>query len=173
MPTPQKSQIIAETSVRFGESKGVYFTKYTGMNVSQATDLRKRFRENDVEYVVTENTLTRIAAKEAGFDGKFDEILTGQIAIAFSKSDPTAPARIIKSFVKDNDECLDVVGVFFEGEVFDPSKYVELANLPSREELLAKFVGCLNQPMSLLSSTLGGAMGNLVGTLSSLKNIKN
>ena len=75
MPTPQKAQIIAETSARFQEAKGVYFTKYTGMNVLQATSLRKQFRENDIEYVVTKNTLTKIAAKEAGFEGKFDNIL--------------------------------------------------------------------------------------------------
>ncbi|RZD31894.1 MAG: 50S ribosomal protein L10 [Thaumarchaeota archaeon] len=158
MPTPQKAQIIAETSARFQEAKGVYFTKYTGMNVLQATDLRKQFRENGIEYVVTKNTLTKIATKEAGFEGKFDDILEGQIAIAYSKD--------------DNKECLDVVGVFFEGEVFDPSKYVELANLPSREELIAKFASCLNQPMTTLASTLNGAMTKLAGTLDSLKNTK-
>ena len=89
MPTPQKAQIIAETSARFQEAKGVYFTKYTGMNVLQATDLRKQFRENGIEYVVTKNTLTKIAAKEAGLEGRFDDILEGQIAIAYSKNDPT------------------------------------------------------------------------------------
>jgi large subunit ribosomal protein L10 len=172
MPTPQKAQIIAETSARFQDAKGVYFTKYTGMNVLQATSLRKQFRENDIEYVITKNTLTKIAAKEAGLEGKFDDILEGQIAIAYSKNDPTSPARVIKGFVKENKECLDVVGVFFEGEVFDPSKYVELANLPSREELIAKFASCLNQPMTTLASTLNGAMTKLAGTLDSLKNTK-
>ncbi|MDB3868459.1 50S ribosomal protein L10 [Candidatus Marinimicrobia bacterium] len=172
MPTPQKAQIIAETAARFQKSKGVYFTKYTGMDVSQATSLRKQFRENDIEYVVTKNSLTRIAAKEAGLEGKFDDILEGQIGIAYSVTDPTSPARVIKGFVKDNKECLDVVGVFFDGEIFDPSKYVELANLPSREELIAKFASCLNQPMTVLASTLNGAMTKLAGTLDSLKNTK-
>lgn len=172
MPTPQKAQIIAETSARFQDAKGVYFTKYTGMNVLQATSLRKQFRENDIEYVVTKNTLTKIAAKEAGLEGKFDDILEGQIAIAYSKNDAASPARVIKGFVKDNKECLDVVGVFFEGTIFDPSKYVELANLPSREELIAKFASCLNQPMTTLASTLNGAMTKLAGTLDSLKNTK-
>ncbi len=172
MPTPQKAQIIADTSVRFKESKGVYFTKYTGMNVSQATKLRKDFREDGVEYVVTKNTLTKLAAKEAGLEGKFDDILEGQIAIAYAKEDPTSPARVIKGFKKENKDCLDVVGVFFEGEVFDPSKYEELANLPSREELIAKFVGGLNQPMTKMAATLNGAMSKLAATLDSLKNTK-
>jgi|TARA_B110000467_G_scaffold51392_1_gene47053 large subunit ribosomal protein L10 len=172
MPTTQKAQIIAETSARFQEASGIYFTKYTGMNVLQATSLRKQFRENDIEYVVTKNTLTKIAAKEAGLGGKFDDFLEGQIAIAYSKNDPTSPARVIKGFVKENQECLDVVGIFFEGDIFDPSKYVELADLPSREELIAKFASCLNQPMTALASTLNGAMTKLAGTLDSLKNTK-
>jgi large subunit ribosomal protein L10 len=134
--------------------------------------LRKEFRDNDIEYVITKNTLTRIAAKDAGLEGKFDDILVGQIGIAYSMADPTSPARVIKGFVKDNKECLDVVGVFFEGEIFDPSKYVELANLPSREELIAKFASCLNQPMTTLATTLNGAMTKLAGTLDSLKNTK-
>ena len=112
-------------------------------------------------------------AKEAGFEGKFDDILQGQIGIAYSVDDATSPARVIKGFLKENDECLDVVGVFFEGEVFDPSKYVELANLPSREELISKFASCLSQPMTTFASTLNGAMSKLALTLDSLKNTKN
>ncbi len=173
MPTDYKSKVIADTAKRFRESSGVYFTNYSGMNVSQATDLRKKFRENGVEYVVTKNTLTKLAAKEAGFEGKFDDILQGQIGIAYSVDDATSPARVIKGFLKENDECLDVVGVFFEGEVFDPSKYVELANLPSREELISKFASCLSQPMTTFASTLNGAMSKLALTLDSLKNTKN
>ena len=172
MPTPEKAQVIAETSARFQSAKGGYFTRYTGMNVLQATALRKEFRENDIEYVITKNTLTKIAVKDAGLEGRFDDILEGQIAIAYSKNDPTSPARVIKEFIKENEECLDVVGIFFEGEVFDPSKYVELASLPSREELIAKFASCLNQPMSTLASTLNGAMAKLACTLESLKNTK-
>ena len=102
MPTPQKAQIIKDTSVRFSESKGVYFTKYTGMDVAQATELRRHFRADGIEYVITKNTLTKLAAKEAGLEGKFDSILNGQIAIAYAKGDPTSPARVIKNFVKEN-----------------------------------------------------------------------
>ena len=119
---------------------------------------------------VAKNTLNKIAAKNVGIEG-LEDILLGQIAIAFSDEDPTSPAKVIKEFKKNND-CLDVVGVLFEGQVFDPSKYVELANLPSREELIAKFASCLNQPMTTLAATLNGAMTKLAGTLDSLKNIK-
>ena len=172
MPTKQKAQIIDKISVKFKEANGIYITKYTGMNVSQATDLRKQFRESDVEYLVTKNTLTKIAAKNAGHEGKFEDILEGQIAIAYSNDDPTSPARIIKNFTNGNKDCLEVVGLFFEGEVFEPEKYKELANLPSREELLAKLVGGLSQPMTQLAATLNGAMSKLAATIDSLKHTK-
>ena len=173
MPTELKSKIIQDACGRIKESSGIYFTNYTGMSVKQATDLRKQFRDSNVEYLVTKNTLMKIAAKDAGFDGTFDEILNGQIATAFSNSDPTSPAKVIKNFKKENKDCLEVVGVFFEGELFDADKYKELADLPSKEELLAKFVGTIGQPMSQLASTLSGAMTKFVGVLEGLKDSKN
>ena len=142
------------------------------MNVGQATDLRRKFNENSIDYVVTKNTLTKIAAKNAGHaEGLFDDILEGQIGIAYSNDDPTAPARVLKDFIKVN-KSFEVVGLFFEGKLFDPTKYKELANLPTKEVLLAQLASTLNQPMTTLAGTLNGAMGKLAGTLESLKNTK-
>ena len=99
MPTNQKINIVNEATDRFKKSSGVYFTKYTGIDVQTITNLRKSFRDNQVEYVVTKNTLTKIAAKEAGYENMFDDILSGQIGIAYSE-DPAAPARVIKDFLR-------------------------------------------------------------------------
>ena len=94
------------------------------MNVAQATELRKFFKQNSVEYKVTKNTLTKIAAINAGYDEEnINKLLDGQIAIAYSDSDPTAPAKVIKEFKKEHKNCLDVVGLIFEGEFFEPEKY--------------------------------------------------
>ena len=88
--------------------------------------------------------MTKIAINNAGYDNKiFDEFLNGQVAVAYAKEDPIAPARVIKEFCKKN-ECLEVVGLYFEGEIYNPEKYKELADLPSKEELLTKFVVGLN-----------------------------
>ena len=149
---------------------GVYFTNYTGIDVKTITDLRKSFRESNVEYVVSKNTLTKRAAKEAGYEN-LDEILTGQVAIAYSE-DPTAPARIIKEFKKENEDLLDVLGLIFDGELYPSNKYIEFANLPSKNELLTKFVIMLNSPMTILARTLSSPMGNFVNVLNSLKNEK-
>ena len=170
MATENKIKIVEVTEQDFKSSPGIYFTNYTGMNVLQATELRKQFREKNVRYTVIKNTLSKIAAKNAGIEG-LDDILLGQIGIAFSDEDPTAPARIIKDFKKDND-CLDVVGVYFDGQLFDPDKYKELANLPSKEELLGKFVGGLGYPMNTLASTLNSLMPKLLTALNEINKQK-
>ena len=170
MANENKIKIVEAAEERFKNSSGIYFTNYTGMNVDQATELRKQFREKNVKFTVVKNTLNKIAAKNAGIEG-LDDILLGQIAIAFSDEDPTSPAKVIKEFKKDND-CLDVVGVYFEGELFDPDKYNELASLPSKEELLGKFVVGLNYPMSTIASTLNSLMPKFLTALNEINKQK-
>jgi|TARA_B100000530_G_scaffold334864_1_gene285558 large subunit ribosomal protein L10 len=170
MATENKIKIVEVAEQNFKSSPGIYFTNYTGMNVLQATELRKQFREKNVRYTVVKNTLSKIAAKNAGIEG-LDDILLGQIGIAFSDEDPTAPAKVIKDFKKDND-CLDVVGVYFDGQLFDPDKYKELASLPSKEELLGKLVGGLGYPMSTLASALNNLMPKLLTALNEINKQK-
>ena len=173
MPTPQKTEIINDLTQKFQNSSGIYFTRYSGMDVAKVTELRRKFRENEVSYLVSKNTLTKIAASNAGYKDKLSDLLNGQIGIAYVSGDPTSPARVIRNFEKDDkDATLEVIGLVFEGEIFSAEKYKELANLPSRDELLAKFVGTINQPMSKLVGTLNGALSNFIGVLSSLKENK-
>ena len=172
MPNQNKIDIVKNTEKKINESVALYFTKYTGMNVVQATEFRKVCRETSVEYSFVKNTLIKIAAKNAGFENIFDELLEGQIGIATSVDDPIAPARIIKNFNKDNNDVLEVVGVFVDGNLYDPEKYKALANLPTREELITKFASMLNQPMSNLASVLNATMNKLAGTLKSLEEQK-
>ena len=171
MPNENKIKVVKNIEEKFKNASGLYFTKYTGMNVAQATELRKIFKQNSVEYKVTKNTLTKIAAINAGYDEKnINKLLDGQIAIAYSDSDPTAPAKVIKEFKKEHENCLDVVCLIFECEFFEPEKYKQLADLPSKEELLTKFVIGLNSPMTKFSSALNSVMGKMVTVLESLKN---
>ena len=173
MPTPHKTEIINDLTQKFQKSSGIYFTRYSGMNVAKVTELRRKFRENEVSYFVSKNTLTKIAANKAGYKDTLDDFLNGQIGIAYVTGDPAAPARIIRNFEKENkDATLEVIGLVFEGEIFSAEKYKELANLPSRDELLAKFVCTINQPMSKLVGTLNGSMSKLMGVLNSLKENK-
>ena len=165
-----KIKTVELAEERFKNSSGIYFTNYTGMSVVQATDLRKQFRKNNVQFTVVKNTLNKIAAKNAGIEG-LDDILKGQIAIAFSDEDATSPAKVIKEFKKSND-CLDVVGVYFDGELYSPDKYKELADLPSKEELLGKLVGGLSYPMNTLASILNSLMPKLLTALTEINKQK-
>ncbi len=148
-------------------SKGIYFANYSGLNVAQITDLRNQFREEDVKFKISKNTLTKIAFRNTDLVS-VDDILVGQVAIAYSFEDASAPARVIKKFVKQNQN-FQVLGIIFEGKRFDGVEFDKIASLPSREELYGKLLSGLSQPMSNLASTLSGAMSKLAGTLESLK----
>ena len=173
MPSENNIKTVKEIEEKIKGASALYFTKYTGMNVSQATQLRKNFRNNSVEYQVSKNTLTKIAAINAGYNSeKIDELLIGQIGIAYADSDPTAPAKVIKDFIKENEDCLNVVGMIFEGDFFEADKYKEFADLPTKEELLTKLVVGLNSPMTKISSMLNSVMAKMVTALNSLKETK-
>ncbi len=169
----QKIELVESLTQKFKNSSALYFTKYTGMNVDQATELRFNFKESNSEFFISKNTLTKIAIENAGLDTKlFESYLSGQIGIAYAGDDPTAPARVIKDFCKSND-CLEVLGLYFDGEIYESSKYKELADLPSKEELLTKMVCGLNSPMTKVVFCLQSPMSDLVNVLNSLKDSKN
>ena len=173
MPNERNIKTVEELENKIKGASALYFTRYTGMDVSQATELRREFRKNSVEYKVSKNTLTKIAAINAGYDAeKVSDLLNGQIGIAYADSDPTAPARVIKDFVKENEDCLDVVGLIFDGNFFEADKYKQFADLPSRDELLTKFVVGLNSPMTKMSTMLNSVMVKMVTALSGLKEKK-
>jgi len=171
MPSQKNISTVEKLTDKFKNSSALYFAKYAGVNVEQAAKLRMDFIDNDVDFLVSKNTLSKIAAKNAGYEDLFDNILSGQIAIAYANSDPTSPARVIREFSKDN-ESFEVVGLFFDGNLYDPSKYKELANLPTKDVLLTKFVYCLNSPMSSMALLLNASMTKLAGTLKSLESQK-
>lgn len=172
MPNQDKINLVEKSTGKLKEATGIYFARYTGMNVIQVTEFRKLCRENNVKYEVTKNTLVKIAAKNAGYEDIFDDILSGQIGIATSVEDPIAPARIIKNFNKNNDDLIDVVGLYVDGKMYEPEKYLVLANLPTRGELISKFASMLNQPMTKMAIVLNGTITKFAQVLESLREQK-
>ncbi len=174
---PNQNNINSLESIREKVSKAssIYFTDYVGLTVEETNKLRSLFHEANVEYRVLKNTLVSIATKEQGFEG-LEDVLKGPTALAFGGEDPTAPARVIKEFLKKEGKAKEkpaVKGLVFEGQVLDASFYVKLANLPSKDELLAKLLGGLQSPMQNTLSVLQAPMRNLAGVLLSLKETKN
>ena len=168
MANQKKINIVNVMEGRFNNSQGIYFTKYTGLSVPEITKFRKLCTENSIDFTVTKNTLTKIAAKSAGLENKFDKLLNGQVGIAYSK-DPIAPAKVIKEFLSEYKDKLEITGVYFDGELYGADKYKQLATLPSKEELLRQFVCGLNSSMSKLISTLNSSMTKLTFALRAIK----
>jgi large subunit ribosomal protein L10 len=141
----EKQQIVAEVAEKLRTSACTIITDYRGLNVAQVTELRKQLREAGVEFKVVKNTLTRRATAEANLS-ELDVHLTGPTAIAFSKEDPVAPAKILSKFAKTN-EALEIKAGIVEGKVVDANGIKELADLPSREGLLSMLLSVLQAPM--------------------------
>jgi large subunit ribosomal protein L10 len=164
-----KRQIVAEIKTKLENSSAAVLTDYRGLNVAQVTELRKRMREAGVEYKVLKNTMIRFAAHELGLEG-LDPYLEGPTAVAFS-ADPVAPAKIIYDFAKANKALEVKVGVL-EGKVIEAAQVKALADLPSREELLAKVVGGMQAPLYGMVSVLSGTLRSFVYALEAVRKQK-
>lgn len=171
MPTPQKEQIIQEMTDKFSRATGIYIADFTGVDVNSVVELRKSFREADVDYKVVKNTLARRSLKQAGVEG-LEEFLVGVNSYAISYNDPTQPIKILEKFKKELEDKFLVKAAYFEGKVIGPDRVGTLAALPSRNELLGQFVGMLRSPMTRVVGTLNATMTKLVGVLKSLEEEK-
>lgn len=141
----EKQQIVADVTAKLRESSCTVVADYRGLNVAQVTELRKQLREAGVEFQVLKNTLVRRATAAAELT-ELDSVLTGPTAVAFSKTDVVAAAKILTEFAKKN-EALQVKGGVVEGRVVDVSQIKALAELPSREGLLSMLLSVLQAPI--------------------------
>lgn len=141
-----KKKIVTEITDKFQRSVATVVVDYRGLKVGEVTEFRRQCREQDLEYKVYKNTLTKMAAKNAGMDELVDE-LVGPNAILFSYEDPVAAAKVANDFAKTHKNLELKVG-FVEGVFYDEKRLKEFALIPSREELIAKLLGSLKAPMS-------------------------
>lgn len=151
MATPTKVSAVDEITTDFKESTAAVLTEYRGLSVAQLKELRRSLGA-ETKYAVVKNTLTGIAAKEAGIDA-FDGQLAGPTAIAFIKGDAVAAAKSLTDFAKTNPQLVIKTG-YFEGKSLDASAVAALAALESREFQLARVAGVLKAPMSALARTI-------------------
>ncbi|WJY26998.1 MULTISPECIES: 50S ribosomal protein L10 [Sporosarcina] len=140
-----KKAVVSEIADKMKASASMVVVDYRGLNVAQATELRKQLREAGVEFKVYKNSMARRAAEESGLEG-LNEHLTGPNAIAFSTEDVIAPARVLNNFAKDN-EALEIKAGVIEGSIASVEEVKALATLPSREGLLSMLLSVLQAPM--------------------------
>ena len=147
-----KQPIVQAIVEDLTDAQSAVIVNYCGLTVAQDTELRKQLREAGVIYKVCKNTMMKRAFEGTDF-AQLDEYLEGPNAIAISKEDATAPARIICNFAKKA-EALEVKAGVVEGSVYDAAGIQELSKIPSREVLLSKLLGSLQSPITNLARVL-------------------
>ena len=148
----QKKPVVAEIAEKVQGAESVILIMYSGITVEADTALRKELREAGIEYKVYKNTMMNFAFKGTEFE-PLCQNLEGPNAIAISKEDATAPARIISKYAKAAPTLKMIAGVV-EGKYYDQKSVAALASVPSREELLGKLLGSIQSPIANLARVL-------------------
>jgi large subunit ribosomal protein L10 len=166
MARPDKVAAVEEITDKFRNSNAAVVTAYTGLTVAQLKQLRRSLGEN-AQYRVVKNTLTKIAAKEAGI-AVLDEHLVGSSAVAFVTGDPVEAAKGLRDFAKDN-PALVIKGGIVDGAQYSAADLNKLAELESREVLLAKLAGGMKASMAKAAATFQAPLTKFARTADALR----
>lgn len=166
----EKSDLVGELKNTFEKSQGVILLSFKGINVPDITDLRSKVRESQGNYRVVKNTLALIAAEGTQVNELRDHF-EGPTAIAYTETDPIALAKALKDFVKKSPG-MEFKGGVIEGRVISNVQVEDLAEMPSREELLSKLLFLLNAPLTRFATALKSPVRNLAYVLSQLEGKK-
>ncbi len=164
----QKAEQVELLTEKLKKAKVAVLTDYRGLTVGQMQELRGKLRSGHVEYRVIKNTLARRAAEAAGYPALESE-LKGPVAIAFGYDDLSLPPRLINEFVRTTRLKVEVVGGLVEGRVVSRDQIKQLADLPSRDVLLAQLLGALQSPVAQLVGIMQTPVQQLVGALNAYK----
>jgi large subunit ribosomal protein L10 len=160
---PEKQQEVETLKTKFGAAKGIVLADFTGVTVAEVSALRRKCREARVEYKVIKNTLAKIAARDAALEGLVDHF-DGPVAIALSTVDAVAPARVLADFVKSYQKMILKVG-YFDGRIYSNAEIVEIANLPSKEVLMARVIGAIEAPISQLIWCIESGLRDVISVI--------
>ena len=148
----QKQAIVAELAEKLKNSPAGVVVNYQGITVEDDTKMRKALREAGVNYMVMKNSLTGRACDEVGM-GDMKQYLSGMTAIAIGTNDPVAPAKVLKEY-EEKIESFQILAGYLDGAVVDKATVMTLADIPSKETLIAKFLGSIKSPLYGLAYAL-------------------
>ncbi len=149
----EKQAIVAELTEKLKGAAAGVFVDYSGITVAEDTDMRRKMREENVDYSVIKNTLTRFAIKNVGLD-EIDPILNGTTSLALSTDDPIAPARIVSEYAKKFNNHFEIKGGFMDGKVMSVEEINALAAIPPLPILRAQALGTMLAPITSLAVVL-------------------
>lgn len=161
-----KKQVVEDVTAKIKNSKSVVFVSYKGLTVGEVTELRNSFRKAGVEYKVLKNTLVRRAFNEMGIT-YFDNDLNGPTAVAFG-NDETGASKIIVEASKKLNEKLIVKSAYVDGNYVDVEGVKALAEMPSREQLIAKMLGSMQAPITNFAGVLSATLRSVVIALNAV-----
>ncbi len=163
----QKEKKVQEIKHDLQNSHVIILTDYRGLTVAKMNSLRRILEAAGVRYKVVKNTLTRLAAQQAGL-AELDVYMEGPVAIAYGEDDPVMPVKLLVKFAKENEE-LAIKGGVLENRIMDEAQMRRLADLPSKEVLLARVLGAFQAPLTGMASVLQGNLRNLLFVLQAVK----
>lgn len=170
MNKDSKAKVVAELAEKLASAKAAYLADFRGINVEQANTLRGELLKAGVEYRVVKNTLLKLAIKGTASEC-LDEHLNGPTAVTIVQDDPVAPAKVLSEFAKKVEK-FDLKCGMLEGKLLSIDDIKALADLPSREVLLAKMLGSLNAPVSNFVGVLAAVNRSLVQVLAAIRDQK-
>ena len=167
----QKQETIQSLEEGLKSAKAVVFANFQGLKVSEAEELRRECRKNNITVIAAKKTLVKRACEDLGITNVNPKVFTGGVATFMALGDEISAAKIVNTFAKTH-EIVHIFGGIFEGKFIDVTSVKSLANLPSKQELLAKLVGSLNAPVSGFVNVLAGNLRGLVGVLNNIAKAK-
>lgn len=160
----EKNEIVSEVKDMINKSTAVYLTDYSGITVGDINNIRNEFRKEGVEYKVFKNTMFKRALDETGKFEKLSGHLVGMTGYAFSTENPVAPAKIIKKYFDANQK-LALKACYIENQYYDGKNLNQLANLPTKKEIIAGILGSLDSPASGIVGAINAVFRDLVSVV--------
>jgi large subunit ribosomal protein L10 len=167
MPTAEKRAVLDEITANLKNSNAIYIANYSGMSVDEANQLRGAFRKGNVTYKVYKNKLMKLAMEEVGGYDDILPVLTQQNGFAFVEEELSAPAKVLKDFIKDNKKP-EFRAALIDGEYFGEDKLDTLAAMKSKNEIIGDVLGLLMAPITNVVSALNAQGSNIVGALKTI-----
>lgn len=169
MASAEKTELKDEYTSILKSNPNFIVTQYQGLDVAQISSLRKKLREAGGSYTVVKNNVFSLALKESGVakDFPYDSTLKGPNAIAFASEDVSSVAKVLRDFSKDNDK-LKITAAVMESTYYDAKGVATIADLPSREQILAQLAAMLNSPATKIAGTLNNIMASMARGIKSV-----
>ena len=165
-----KSEKIDTLKEKLKKAQVAVVTEYKGYSVDEITALRRMLQKTGGDYMVTKNTLAKLAVKGTDFE-PLTEVFKGPIALAFGFEDQVSPAKAVSNFIKETKKGV-IIGAGLEGKLLSAQETEALAKLPSKEELIAKILGSINSPASGIVGSVNAVVSQLVRTVSAVRDAK-